>query len=187
MRPEQYLDLDRAAESKSEFISGEMVATSGASHRHEYIASQLAGILYNALRGKGCHPLSTSNMRVRVRQSDYIYPDALIVCGEPEFTDTDYLDTLLNPKAAFEILSPSTQRRDRIDKSAWYEAIPTIEHYVYISQDKVRVEVYTRQSDGAWLKRVVQSSSGDIQLSAIAVKLPVALLYEGSGTVEEAD
>lgn len=98
MRSEQYLDLDRAAERKSEFISGEMVAMSGASHRHEYIASQLAGLLYNALKGKGCHPLSTSNMRVRVRQSDYIYPDALVVCGEPEFTDTDYLDTLLNPK-----------------------------------------------------------------------------------------
>jgi Uma2 family endonuclease len=34
---EQYLEIDRAAEIRSEFIDGEMFAMSGATHRHSRI------------------------------------------------------------------------------------------------------------------------------------------------------
>jgi Uma2 family endonuclease len=181
--PTEYLAQERVAPFKSEYISGEMIAMAGASDRHEAIASNLSRDLGNALRGKPCRPRTTSNLRVRVRTSSFIYPDALVYCGDPVFDDTEYLDTLLNPTAIFEVLSRSTERFDRFDKSAWYEAIDSLMHYMFISQEIVRVELFTRQSNGDWLKHIGTSLDSKIFLPAISVELALSDLYEDTGII----
>jgi Uma2 family endonuclease len=110
--PTEYLAQERVAPFKSEYISGEMIAMSGASKRYEAIATNLSRDLGDALRGTRRRPRTTSNLRVRIRTSSFIYPDALVYCGAPIFDDEEYLDTLLNPTAIFEVLSRSTERFD---------------------------------------------------------------------------
>lgn len=179
--PDEYLALDRAADEKSEYISGEMLAMAGGSDEHEAISTNLAGLLFAALRGKPCRPRATSNLRVRVRSTDYLYPDALVFCGKPEFTETDYLDTLTNPTVVFEILSRSMEHRDRFSKAAWYESIPSVQQYVYITQDRMRVEVFTRQPSGDWLKHIESGPEGVARISSIDVDIALSDLYEDSG------
>jgi Putative restriction endonuclease len=85
---EQYLAIDRAAEFRSEFLDGEMIAMSGGSMRHAQLQANVIGELFAALRGSDCRVYS-SDFRVRVsRTRMYAYPDALVVCGKPLLSKT---------------------------------------------------------------------------------------------------
>jgi len=158
-------------------MSGEMVAMSGATRLHERLLANLAGMLYVALRGKPCEPHG-GNLRVRVRQTNYLYPDFTVICGEPEMLDDTYLDTILNPTVIFEILSQTTEHRDIGIKWRLYQQIESLKHYVIIYQDTARVEVHSRQSATQWLEQVVLGLGGTAELPAIAVNLPLGDLYE---------
>ena len=112
MTPEQYLEIERKAEYKSEYFGGEMFAMSGASREHNILSTTLSGLLFQQLGGRPCD-LYANDMRVRVAQTGlYTYPDVIVVCGQPQFTD-EIVDTLVNPTFLAEVLSPSTEAYDR--------------------------------------------------------------------------
>jgi Uma2 family endonuclease len=62
---EQYLAMDRAAEFRSEFVHGRIMAMAGASTSHALIQRNLLGEIYMALRGGICGPFG-SDSRVMV-------------------------------------------------------------------------------------------------------------------------
>src|SRR2546426_8326451 len=96
LTPEQYLEIERKAEYKSEYFGGEMFAMSGASRAHNLLVANLLGSVHPQLRERKCE-LYPSDMRVRVSTTGlYTYPDVIVICGEPQFSD-ECLDTLLNP------------------------------------------------------------------------------------------
>jgi len=177
IRPEEYLAIERAADFKSEYISGEMVAMSGASVRHETIVVNLTSLLHNALRGKPCKPYGGS-LRVRVRSTSYLYPDLTVVCGEPQLLDDSFNDTLLNPTVVFEILSESTESKDRGIKWRLYQQIESLKHYVIIDQKTARVEIHTRHNDVDWLEHAESGMGGTFSLPAIGVTIALSDLYE---------
>src|ERR1022692_3691660 len=111
LTPEQYLEIERKAEFKSEYYQGEMFAMSGASYPHIGIVANAVASLHQQLRRGPCRPLS-NDMRVRVTPAGlYTYPDVVVVCAEPQFAD-DTLDTLLNPTVIIEVLSESTRSEE---------------------------------------------------------------------------
>jgi Uma2 family endonuclease len=63
--PEQYLELERKAEYKSEYLSGQIFAMAGASIDHNIIAFNITGMLWSNLHGGSCRGY-TSDTRVRV-------------------------------------------------------------------------------------------------------------------------
>ncbi|HNJ42750.1 MAG TPA: Uma2 family endonuclease, partial [Acidobacteriota bacterium] len=63
--PEEYLDLERAAAYKSEFVNGEIFAMAGASPQHVLIVSNLVRELGVALKEGPCLVFST-DLKVRV-------------------------------------------------------------------------------------------------------------------------
>ena len=75
LSPEEYIEIERKADYKSEYYHGEMFAMSGVSRWHDRIASQLAFLIDQHLRGKQCEAF-TANMRVLATSSGlYTYPD----------------------------------------------------------------------------------------------------------------
>lgn len=175
--PEQYLALEREASYKSEYFSGEIFAMAGASFEHNQITANLMIELGISLRKSPCRPLS-QDQRVMVRRTGlYTYPDVLIVCGQPQFTD-DHLDTLTNPAAIFEVLSPSTEAYDRGEKFAHYRQIESLTYYGLLSQDQTRVELFQRQDDH-WTLRVAEGVEGVIELPSLNVTLRLSELYDG--------
>ena len=109
---EEYLAMEREAETKSEYHAGRIYALAGASESHVLIASNLVVSLGGQLRDKPCR-VYASDMRVKVTSFGmYTYPDVVVVCGQARFEDTRR-DTLLNPTVIVEILSPSTEGYDR--------------------------------------------------------------------------
>jgi Uma2 family endonuclease len=145
--PEEYLAIERRAESRSEFYSGEMFALAGASRRHNMVVTNLVIALGTQLRDSPCNVYS-NNMRVRATNTGlFTYPDVMVTCGEEEFAD-DEQDTLLNPLVNFEVLSDSTEAYDRGKKFEHYQSIGSLSTYVLVTQHAPRVECYVRQEGG---------------------------------------
>src|SRR5262249_3628341 len=144
--PEEYLRLERSADFKSEYISGEMVAMSGASFPHGVIVNNVSGELYSQLKGRSCQTI-TNDMRVHWGAA-FLYPDVVVVCGKPELVKDGHLDNLTNPSVIIEVLSPSTENYDRGLKFMRYGQIPTLTNYILIAQDEPRIDHFIRQQDG---------------------------------------
>jgi Uma2 family endonuclease len=174
--PEEYLALERKAEIKSEYIDGEMFAMSGAQREHNTIMVNLATELGVQLMDRPCE-VYVADMRTKVSKTGlYTYPDAVVVCGEPEFEDAQ-LDTLINPQIIIEILSKSTESYDRGKKFAHYRTLDSLQEYLLVSQTECRIERYARQDDGNWLYSETTDPGGSIELAAIACRLSMSRLY----------
>ena len=184
--PKEYLALEAVADLKSEYISGEISAMSGASRRHERISVNLIGILFVALQDKPCRTVG-GNMRVRVRKTNYLYPDLTLVCGDELYDDSGDLDALLNPTVVFEILSHTMESRDRGIKWRLYQQVESVDQYVMIHQDTACVEVFTRQSATDWLVHTEVGLGGILSLRSPGVSIPLSVLYDGIEMVRTDD
>lgn len=174
---EDYLAAERHAETKSEYLNGEVFAMSGASRRHNVIVWNLSGALHTQLKGRACEAY-VGDMRVHIPATGlYTYPDIVVACGEPKFEDRE-LDTLLNPTLLIEVLSPSAEGYDRGKKAAHYRTLDSLREYLLVSQDEVRVELLTRQDDGHWLLSEASQLEESISLSSIGCALRLADLYD---------
>jgi Uma2 family endonuclease len=173
----QYLAMERAAETKNEFLDGEIYAMAGASERHNLVATSTLASLYSQLRGRPCR-VYPSDMRVKVAATGlYTYPDISVVCGRAELADENR-DTLLNPVLIIEVLSKSTAGYDRREKFSQYRRIPTLTDYLLISQTRCLVEHYLRQPDGKWLLTEYNDLNDVVELPSIGCRLALSEVYE---------
>lgn len=174
----QYLEIERRAEFKSEFFQGEMFAMAGASREHNVVKSNLDGELYGRLKGGPCRPLS-GDQRVAVpRTGLYTYPDIVIVCGRPEY-DPEDRDTLTNPQVIIEVLSSSTEAYDRGRKFSNYQRLESLREYVLVSQDRIHVDRFVRQTDGDWLLTAFSDPNADFALATVEARIPMRDIYAG--------
>jgi Uma2 family endonuclease len=173
---EQYLEIDRAAEFRNELLDGEIVETLGGNLRHATLRMNLMGSLYPVLRASSCQMFGC-NLRVRVSSRTYTYPDLTVVCGEPMPSD-DRQDILLNPTVIFEVLSPSTEKYDRGIKLQHYRSIESLQDYILVSQDQIRIEQYTRGAAHTWTLRDYQSLGETLLIESIGASLALARIYE---------
>lgn len=174
--PAEYLASERLAETKHEFFDGQVYAMSGASRAHNKICINLISELRSSL-GKGRCETFGIDLRVKVDKNGlYTYPDVVVVCGEPEFEDT-VLDTLLNPKVIFEVLSPSTESYDRGRKFALYSELESFNDYFLIAQDCVRIEHLTRLDADNWHLTVYSRLSDVVDIASIGCKIAMNEIY----------
>ncbi len=174
---EEYLELERKAGHKSEYLDGQIYAVAGASPSHSVITVNLSGEVYAQLRGSKCQAYS-NDTKVRTSQTGlYSYPDLSIFCGEPKFHD-EQKDVLINPKVIFEVLSPSTEAFDRGRKFFRYQNIESFTDYVLVAQDEARVEHLIRQVDGAWLLYMVRGLGKTLHIASIDCSISLAGVYD---------
>jgi Uma2 family endonuclease len=177
LTPEQYLELERRAEYKSEYYKGEMFAMAGATREHNLLAGNVLAALHTQLRSSPCETYP-SDMRVLVRDTGlYAYPDVVIACQEPRFLDGQ-LDTLLNPTLLVEILSPSTEAYDRGRKFENYRSIQSLRQYLLVASDRIHADLYTRQEDGGWLLTSAGGPAGTLALASVDCQISLADIYE---------
>ena len=175
LSPEEYIAAERKATLKSEYLSGEIVAMSGASNEHNLITMNTSTALYNQLADRGCR-VYASDMRVGIGAGiSYFYPDVAVVCDEPRFED-NVLDTLLNPIVVIEVLSPSTEAYDRGEKSVRYRQLESLQEYILISQDTVQVEHYLRQGK-QWVLSEFSTLEDVLSLTSIGAELSLNQIY----------
>jgi len=172
-----YLALERAAATKSEFCDGEIFAMAGTSKNHARIVMNFSRELSNLLKGRKCEPFA-NNLRVKVEASGlYTYPDLLVVCDDAQFEDA-HLDTLLNPTLIIEVLSDSTEQYDRVKKFDFYRALPSLQEYVLVSQAAPRVEQFLRTPEAEWIYRVATDPAASVQFPSIDCQIAISEIYD---------
>ncbi len=157
------------------------VAMNGGSFAHERIGTRLRTLLDMQLMDKPCRVLGPT-MKIEVA-GRIRYPDAFVSCG-PVAPDAT---VIRDPVVVFEVLSPSTDRTDRVLKLREYQATPSIQRYVILEQSGVVAWVLTRARDAEgnpldapWT--ITGLKSGDLlALPEIDVTIPLADLYAGAG------
>jgi len=175
---EQYLEIERRAERKSEFHDGEMFAVAGTTATHNRLVWKLIAHLDRQLGSGPCQGYP-SDMRVRVSPTGlYTYPDLVVVCGEPKFLDQKR-DTLLNPTLIVEVQSPSTEAYDRGRKFEHYRSLPSLRQYLLVSSERIGTELRTGQPDGQWLLSFGANAEDVIDLDSVGARLLVSELYAG--------
>jgi Uma2 family endonuclease len=175
LTPQQYLALERKSEVKHEYHAGVMYAMAGTSREHNLIAGNLFGEIRAQLRDRPCE-VYVGDMRVLVSPTGlYTYPDVVAVCGEPRFEDHE-VDTLLNPTLIVEVLSPTTEAYDRGKKFGHYRRLESLQEYVLVAQDEVRVERYTRQGD-EWLLTELSQLEDSLRLASIGCEVSLREIY----------
>jgi len=178
--PAEYLAAERAAEEKHEYYDGQVLAMSGASLKDNRIQSNLLINIGHYLKGTNCQILP-GDMRVSTPAHDsYMYPDSLIVCGEPLLED-DKFDTLLNPSVIFEILSPSTRSIDKGRKLFFYQRIPSLQEFIMIDSLQKNIQLVCKQSNGAWQFETIMDPTKALFIKTIGFHLPLEEIYTNTG------
>lgn len=175
--PEDYLAAERAAEYKSEYYQGEMVAMAGASRAHNQIVVNIIIELSNQVRAKDCTVYASDLRLNNAAISSYTYPDVTLVCGPADLLADTYLDTLLNPTLLVEVLSPSTADNDRGRKFLFYRSIPSLQYYLLVETQKPQVELFSRVDADNWNFREYRDLETVVPLPALALQLPLAEAY----------
>jgi Uma2 family endonuclease len=138
--------------------------------------TNLVGELHSQLKTGPCKVYS-NDLRVQVAPTGlYTYPDVIVLCDEPRFSDKQE-DTLLNPALIIEVLSESIKDYDRGGKFEQYRSIDSFVEYLLISQDRPHVEHCTRQPDGSWLLQETNNLEDTLQLKSVQCSLRMADIY----------
>jgi Uma2 family endonuclease len=171
---EEYIEAERKAEFRSEYLDGHVYAMAGASPAHSRIVLNLARRVDEQLEDSPCQVFAV-DLKVRVASAGpYFYPDLVVVCGKPQLQGRD---VLLNPKVLIEILSPSTESFDRGKKFREYARQESLSEYVLVAQDHAQVDVYRKQPNGQWDLTSVVDPNGVVELPTIGVRLQMAHIY----------
>lgn len=176
--PSEYLSFEREAQERHEYYKGEVFAMSGASFRHNVIEDNLRTLLGSFLKGKKCRSFG-SNLRIHIPKNTlYTYPDVLIVCDEPKFTDDEF-DTLLNPSVIIEILSPSTANYDRGTKFDLYREIDSLKEYILIDSTSTQIIHYQKNDDATWTLSERKQLEESLYITTIDLSILLSAIYSG--------
>jgi Uma2 family endonuclease len=174
---DQYLELERAAEFRSEFIDGQMVAKPGGTRDHAVLLGNMLYQLHSRLQGTGCEVFGC-DFRIQVSRHFCTYPDVAVVCGEVALANEEK-DCYTNPAVVVEVLSPSSEGYDRGEKFQRYRTLSSLRDYILVDQQRVLVEHFTRQPDNTWTLRDYQGLDDELRIESIGVSIPLQRIYAG--------
>lgn len=176
--PEQFLEQETIAETRHIYYCGVVTAMAGGSPAHSFLAMNLGGELRSQLRGSGCRVAGSDLLFQTGTAELYTYPDVMVLCGRIE-TMPGRPNVVTNPVFVAEVLSPCTAGFDRGEKSREYRMTPSIRQYALLSVEKPLVELHTRADDGRWWISEVAGMEGELELTSLSCRVPMAGLYEG--------
>ncbi|MCY3831764.1 MAG: Uma2 family endonuclease [Chloroflexi bacterium] len=176
MTVEQYLAFDEASEMQHEYIDGELIPMPGGSGNHNMIVASVTAAFVVAIGDRDCYVFG-SQMRIQIDDMRYVYPDVSAVCGDPVYGDQSEV-TLLNPTVVVEVTSPSSQTKDHVDKVAYYSAVPSIEGYLILDQERVFAEWHRRVESG-WHRQQFDNLDDEIALEPLGCTLTLSQVYRG--------
>lgn len=177
MNREEFLAWDAEQADRYEFIGGEIYAMTGGTRDHDRITFNIRTQLHAALSGTRCRAVGDA-LKVEAH-ANYTYPDVVVTC-EPMGPRSLFVT---QPRLIVEVLSPSTEARDRGEKWMAYQTLPSLEYYVLVSQTAVRVEVFTRAANG-WGYAAFGDPTVRVEFPSLDIGLDLTAIYEGCFTVD---
>lgn len=175
--PTEYLDLELASETRSEYRNGVIIPMTGGTPDHNELAINLAALLKSALRGKPYRIFATDQRLWVPNRSLYTYPDVMVV-EKPLQLQAGRTDTVINPRFIAEVLSKSTQDYDHGEKFFAYRTIDSFHEYLLVDQYSIHVEHYVKTAANQWLLSEYSDPNVTLTLSTFEAQVSITDLYE---------
>lgn len=173
MSVDEYLEAEKTASVRHEYVAGQIYSMAGASDAHNTIALNFATILRSGVRGGPCR-VYVSDMKVWIEAAGvFYYPDVLVTC-DPE-DNGEYTKT--RPSPIIEVTSPSTTVTDHREKLLAYRKISSLREYVMMTQHEMKVEIYRLDSRGHWWLETY-GPEHSFKLESVDMEIAVKDLYE---------
>ena len=181
---EEYFEIEARTGLRHEYYEGEIFPLdgpdappgmmSGATRRHNDLVYNCRRALTERLRNSSCRAYA-ENVRTRVAETGkYLFPDVVVTCAEDDRDER----SVMTPTVIVEVLSDSTELRDRDWKMEQYLLIPTLMQHVLINQYRVLVESYTRGAGQSWIRTSYDDRAALVPFPVLQFEVSVAELYE---------
>jgi Uma2 family endonuclease len=172
---EEYLALDTETdEGRYEYLDGRVWPLAGAAPNHNLVKDNIRSELHPKLSPRGCRSF-TSDQRVKISETRYVYPDVVVLCGEPEYTD-ESPPSLLDPELIVEVTPESTSDRDHQEKLEAYLNLDSLQEYWVASPSRALVTQYVRRGD-EWVVRSAADRDAHLRCDALDVELSLDAIY----------
>lgn len=174
MTPEEYLAWEAEQELRHEYDNGEITAMTGGTLPHNDLAINLLSVLRPHVKARGCR-INLADAKVQVLDDGpYYYPDLVVSCDR---RDRESTRLIRYPTLIVEVLSPSTESRDRGKKFRELQESETLQEYVLIDYASVQVECFRRSEGRFWVYEAFRA--GDVvRLAAVEFECAIETLYE---------
>ncbi|MEL6134884.1 MAG: Uma2 family endonuclease, partial [Bacteroidota bacterium] len=127
-----------------------------------------------SLKGKGCFTF-TENIKLELIPEDYyVYPDLMIIC-DPR--DHEARTMKRYPSIIIEVISKSTEKEVRGRKMQAYMGLPSLKHYLLVSQYEPTVEIFSREKD-RWWYQIFTTLDQRLHIPHTEIILPLSGIFE---------
>ncbi len=169
---EDYLEQEKHAKTKHEYLQGYVYAMAGASKKHNQIVINILAKLLDPARSNGC-TVYVSNMKLRVSKDIFYYPDLMVVCKN---SNHDYYEEA--PCFVLEVLSKSTLEVDKREKLIAYQNLPSLQAYLLVDSTKREIIGYYRINND-WQERIWLQGKGEISIPCPELTIDLEEVYQG--------
>ena len=174
---EEYFALEKLGEARYEYWDGDIVCMSGGLKGHAYTTENVFFHLRSLLAKGGCRAFSSETPIKTPSLPPYRYPDVAVTCGKPIYEKLQGIDALTNPTLVVEVLSRSSEMKDRNSKKEAYQVLPSLQQYLLISQTEPHLTLFTRLGN-TWQRQDFSDLQSNISLVSINCELALKDIYE---------
>ena len=173
MTAEEFFVWQDAQDSLYELVDGlPLKMMSGAVNQHDHVTVNLIFATDAELAGTLSRPV-TKNTSIQISRTQIRRPDMAIACGP--ILDNCFVAN--DPRAVFEVLSPSTRLLDGARKLEEYKSVESITHILLIDPDQPELIHFMRENDRNWQSRTVLGLEGAVEFSDLGFSLAMTEIY----------
>ena len=168
----EYLELEKNSEERHEFYYGKLLTISGESRIANQISKNILKKWDDSLESQGFY-LYIHDVKAEIIRDDvFRYPDIVVT---PE-SDNDDNYIVKKPVIMVEVASNDSWKRDTHTKRKEYTALPTLQHYLIVSQEEMYVELYSRKGND-WINFAFELSHDIVTLPNFDLKITLSDIY----------
>ncbi|NDJ16848.1 Uma2 family endonuclease [Myxacorys almedinensis] len=181
--PEEYLELERNAEFRSEYDDGKITPMTGGTTNYNRLSLNCALALSLGLKGQD-YSVFMADVKLWLPKSrKFRYPDVMVVAGQVEYYN-DRKTTITNPQVIIEVLSDSTEDFDRNGKFTLYQSIPTFQEYILIDQNQIAINQFFKTGHKRWTIDQYDKQDSELVLKSFALKIAISAERNSVGTAD---
>jgi Uma2 family endonuclease len=177
MTLDEFLHWDDGTETRYELVAGFPLAMAPPARGHRILAARLAAAIEARLRSRRPRAAEVEARIARPDRDDSVYIADLAVSCRP-YRPGEQLAP--DPILIIEILSPGTERHDRLTKVPAYRDIETVTEILLIDAESSLAEVLRREG-AQWVTELVRGRDSVLRLASVDLAVPMAELYDGIG------
>lgn len=166
----ELLQLRETRNEQLELIDGELFVTPSPSRMHQLVSKRLVRLLLHAVDDAGVGDFYDAPFDVKLGDGDVVQPDLVVVLRENfAIFATNAIEGV--PDLVIEIVSPSTNRDDRVTKRDLYARYEVPEYWL-VDPDRAQVTVFSDPHAGRYRN---QRGASDVVVSSIIPDLTADL------------